>query len=117
MSDGLTFREFVQNLILLDKGSKEDGRKPADRHFRIFHQIYHNVLEPGKEALDPKTNVVVYDFTTNLLHMFDWIDEHGMSEDDIVETLEHDIGGIKKREECFSPRVSGYAPKETAVAE
>lgn len=27
----------------------------------------------------------------------------------ILETLAHDIGGLYRRELCFSPRVSGYA--------
>ena len=35
----------------------------------------------------------------------------GMDDIDIRITLMHDIGGLMKKEECFLPRVSGYAPK------
>jgi hypothetical protein len=30
----------------------------------------------------------------------------------ITQTLMHDIGGLERRESCFSPRVSGYAARE-----
>lgn len=33
---------------------------------------------------------------------------------EILRTLTHDIAGLDKREECFDPRVSGYALIEAA---
>jgi len=35
----------------------------------------------------------------------------GMDDIDIRITLMHDIGGLIREDECFLPRVSGYAPK------
>jgi len=35
--------------------------------------------------------------------------KNGISESQIVETLAHDIGGLFRREDCFSARVNSYA--------
>jgi hypothetical protein len=41
-----------------------------------------------------------------------WAIGAGQSSQFIASTLMHDIGGLHRREDCFTPRVDGYAARE-----
>lgn len=43
-----------------------------------------------------------------LLRYFDWAQDNHESDDNILETIMHDLSGIKDDPETFSPRSSGY---------
>ena len=48
------------------------------------------------------------DFLQDALGFCRWAIAKKIEDQQILITLIHDIGGLARHEECFSPRVSGY---------
>ena len=62
--------------------------------------------EKIKEFLDGDT---ARDFLIDAYGFFQWlIDHEKLAESVVAETIVHDICGLVRGEDCFSPRVSGY---------
>ena len=91
--------------------TKRNGKEQAARINRLI-----DFIEMKSESNFPRMFIQdillvfgsMYDLHA-LLCYFEWAQDHYESDETILETIMHDLNGIKQNPETFRPRTAGYS--------